>query len=46
MSLLAVAEETAHELPIPALGVGAIAFVGLLVLLAVTLVIGKGRPHS
>ena len=38
--------EAHHELPIPAWGFGVIAFAILIVLLLVTLSIGKGRPHS
>ena len=35
-----------RELPIPAWGFGVIAFTLLLILLILTLAIGKGRPHS
>jgi hypothetical protein len=38
--------EALRELPIPAWAFGVIAFVLLMVLLALTLAIGKGRPHS
>jgi hypothetical protein len=38
--------EAARELPIPAWGFGVIAFLLLMALLALTLAIGKGRPHS
>jgi hypothetical protein len=34
------------ELPIPAIGFGLIALGILVVLLMITLAIGKGRPHS
>ncbi len=34
------------ELPVPAIVIGGGAFVGLLILLLITLGIGKGRPHS
>jgi hypothetical protein len=46
MSLALVLLETERELPVPAWAFGIIAFVILLVLLGVTLSIGKGRPHS
>jgi hypothetical protein len=48
MDIVGIVLETAvgHELPIPAWGFGVIAFGLLLVLLLVTLSIGKGRPHS
>ena len=48
MDIVGTVLETAveHELPIPAWGFGVIAFGLLLVLLLVTLSIGKGRPHS
>jgi hypothetical protein len=38
--------EALRELPIPAWAFGLIAFVLLIGLLALTLAIGKGRPHS
>jgi hypothetical protein len=38
--------EAGRELPIPAWGFGVIAFLLLMVLMALTLAIGKGRPHS
>lgn len=42
-----VLAESGHtELPIPAIWIGVLAFVGLLALLGVTLAIGRGRPHS
>lgn len=41
-----VSAEAVNELPIPAEAFGVIAFVILLVMLMVTLAIGKGRPHS
>ncbi len=38
--------EAVRELPIPAWAFGVIAFLLLMALLALTLAIGKGRPHS
>ena len=38
--------EITRELPIPAWGFGLLAFVLLMLLLAITWSIGKGRPHS
>jgi hypothetical protein len=38
--------ESLRELPIPAWAFGVIAFALLMGLLALTLAIGKGRPHS
>lgn len=43
---LALLELTERELPIPAWGFGLIAFIILHLLLAITITIGKGRPHS
>ena len=37
---------TERELPIPAWGFGLIAFIILHLMLAITISIGKGRPHS
>ena len=38
--------EGGRQLPIPAWGLGVIAFIVLLLLLLLTWSIGKGRPHS
>ncbi len=38
--------EMTRDLPMPAWAFGILAFVLLLILLFVTLAIGKGRPHS
>ena len=38
--------EITRELPMPAWAFGILAFVLLLILLFLTLAIGKGRPHS
>lgn len=46
MTLGHVLLETGHELPIPAWAFGVIAFTLLMVMLGITLAIGKGRPHS
>jgi hypothetical protein len=46
LGLTLLEAEALRELPIPAWAFGVIAFVLLLVLLALTLAIGKGRPHS
>jgi hypothetical protein len=46
MGLLLTVLETENKLPIPAWGFGLIAFGLLMVLLLLTLSIGKGRPHS
>ncbi|WP_020577394.1 hypothetical protein [Actinopolymorpha alba] len=44
-SFVLLAQETHHELPVPAPVIGFVAFVLLSVLLLITLAIGKGRPH-
>ena len=44
MNLASIALET--ELPLPPLAFGLIAFGLLLILLAITVAVGKGRPHS
>lgn len=44
--LTALETEVHTELPIPAWGFGVLAFVILIVLLLITLSIGKGRRHS
>ena len=44
--ILLETEGGAHELPIPPLVIGIIAFGLLVTLLMITLSIGKGRPHS
>ena len=46
LGLTLLEAEALRELPIPAWAFGVIAFVLLLGLLALTLAIGKGRPHS
>jgi hypothetical protein len=46
LGLTVLEAEALRELPIPAWAFGVIAFVLLMVLLALTLAIGKGRPHS
>ncbi len=38
--------EVGRELPIPAWGFGVVAFGLLMVLMVITISIGKGRPHS
>lgn len=44
--LIALETEPVNELPIPPWGIGVITFVLLGVLMVVTLMIGKGRPHA
>lgn len=44
MDLVVLAAEA--ELPVPPIAIGGIGFALLLALLALTLVFGKGRPHS
>jgi hypothetical protein len=45
--VLSVLAQAPHaELPAPAIVIGGGAFAALLVLLLITLAIGKGRPHS
>ncbi|MCW2812266.1 MAG: hypothetical protein JWP61_2724 [Friedmanniella sp.] len=44
--LILLETEVGHELPIPAVGFGLIAFGLLVLLLLATLSMGKGRPHS
>jgi hypothetical protein len=46
LGLTLLEAESLRELPIPAWAFGIIAFALLLGLLALTLAIGKGRPHS
>jgi hypothetical protein len=48
MDLLPLLEAEAghHELPFSPVMFGVVAFLILLVMLAITLAIGKGRPHS
>jgi hypothetical protein len=46
LGLTLLETEVGHELPIPAWGFGIIAFVLLMILLGITLSIGKGRAHS
>ena len=46
LELTLLEAEVHRELPIPAWGFGVIAFILLLILLALTWSIGKGRPHS
>jgi len=46
LGLTVLEAEALRELPIPAWAFGVIAFVLLMGLLALTLAIGKGRPHS
>ncbi len=46
LALTLLEAEAVRELPIPAWAFGVIAFGLLLVLLLLTLAIGKGRPHS
>ncbi len=46
LGLTLLEAEALRELPIPAWAFGVIAFVLLMALLALTLAIGKGRPHS
>ncbi|MGW5361208.1 hypothetical protein [Actinopolymorpha pittospori] len=45
-SLVPIVQAAGPELPVPGPVIGLIAFVILLILLAITLAIGKGRPHS
>jgi hypothetical protein len=44
--VLLEAEAEHTELPIPAWGFGVLAFVLLVIMLGITMSIGKGRPHS
>lgn len=44
--LLPLEAEHVNELPIPAWGYGVLSFVLLGVLMVITLMIGKGRPHA
>ena len=46
LGLTVLEAEALRELPIPAWAFGVIAFVLMMGLLALTLEIGKGRPHS
>ncbi len=46
LGLTLLEAEVGHELPIPAWGFGILAFVLLMILLAITMSIGKGRAHS
>jgi hypothetical protein len=46
LALTLLEAESVRELPVPAWVFGIIAFALLLGLLALTLAIGKGRPHS
>lgn len=46
LTLLETGAHEHHQLPIPAWGIGLIAFMMLFILLYVTYSIGKGRPHS
>jgi len=46
LGLTLLETEVHRELPIPAWGFGLLAFILLMLLLAVTWSIGKGRPHS
>ena len=45
-AVLAAAAEGHRQLPVPPWAIGLGAFVLLLVLLMITLLFGKGRPHS
>ncbi|GAA5025175.1 hypothetical protein GCM10023317_71740 [Actinopolymorpha pittospori] len=45
-SLVPIVQAAGPELPVPGPVIGLLAFVILLILLAITLAIGKGRPHS
>jgi hypothetical protein len=44
--LVLLETEVTRELPMPAPFFGVLAFIILLILLLLTLAIGKGRPHS
>lgn len=46
LGLILLETEVGKELPIPAWGFGIIAFVLLMILLGITMSIGKGRAHS
>lgn len=46
LGLTLLEAEVTRELPMPAVLFGVLAFGMLLGLLAITLAIGKGRPHS
>ena len=46
MTLTLLETEVTRELPMPAPFFGVLAFIILLILLILTLSIGKGRPHS
>ena len=46
LGLTLLEAESVRDLPIPAWGFGVLAFLLLIGLLALTLAIGKGRPHS
>jgi hypothetical protein len=46
LGLTLLETEITRELPMPAPFFGVLAFIILLLLLLITLAIGKGRPHS
>ena len=46
LALILLETEAAKELPIPAWGFGILGFVLLMILLGITMSIGKGRAHS